>query len=393
MPIYLDNAATTETHPEVLEEMRPYLGERYGNPSSLYALAQEAREALDVARERVATAIGARRAEIIFTGGGSEADNMAVKGSAFALRDHGRHIVTSAVEHHAVLHSAEQLARLGWEMCVVEPQRNGVIDPQAVADAVRDDTVLVSVMLVNNEIGTINPIADIARLVKNKNGNSKGVLNFHSDAIQAVGKIDVNVKELGVDLLSLSAHKLNGPKGVGALFVRRGTVLEPLISGGGQERQKRAGTENVAAIVGFGKAVEIAMRDREREMNRLRGLRERLLAGIKKIDPDAVVHGADGATVATILNVSFSGVAAESVLIALDMEGVCVSSGSACSSASLDPSHVLTAIGHSADMALASVRFSLGYRTTAAEIEGALQKLGRCLERLRALPSTRSAGV
>ena len=361
--IYMDHAATTPVRPEVMEAMFPHFAEQFGNPSSLYALAQESRNAVDEARERVAGALGCRTSEVVFTSGGTESDNAAIKGAAGMFSQPGRHIVTTAIEHHAVIHSCEQLERLGCEVTYISPDCDGIVDPSEVADAVRHETTLVSVMLANNEVGVIQDIGTMSRLVREKAAALDISVLFHTDAVQAAGKLPLDVNSLGVDLLSLSAHKIHGPKGAGALYVRRGTPIEPILAGGGQERQRRSGTENVPGIVGFGVALELADFERHDFNARCERLREQIVAGIKERVPDVVVNGHPDRRLSNIAHLSFPGVEGEPVLLGLDFAGICASSGSACSSASLEPSHVLIAMGMDADLAVGSVRLSLG-RTT-----------------------------
>lgn len=376
--IYLDHAATTPLDPEVLEAMLPYLRERYGNPSSIYRRGREARRALDEARDQVAALIGARSSrEIVFTGGGSEADNFALKGVAWANRDRGRHIVTSAIEHHAVLNAARFLEDHGFEVTYVQPDPWGMVSPEAVREALREDTILISVMHANNEVGTVQPIREIAALAK-----ERGIL-FHTDAVQTVGHIPVSVEEVGCDLLSLAAHKFYGPKGVGALYVRRRTRIAPLIHGGGQEQERRAGTENVAGVVGMAKALERAVAGQKEREARIRALRDRLERGILQAIPGTRVNGHPEKRLPGHLNLSFQGIEGESLLLNLDMRGIEASSGSACTSGSIDASHVLLAMGLDRVTALGSVRFTLGKGNTDDEIDRVLQVLPPLVERLR----------
>ena len=379
--IYLDNAGTTQVRPEVMEAMLPYFMEDYGNPSSLYEMAEAARNAVSRAREQVADVINAHPGEIIFTSGGTEADNAAVKGAAFALRESGKHIVISAIEHSAVKYAARQLERWGWELSIVGVDSNGKINPEDVLNSVRPDTTLVSVMMVNNEIGTIQDIATISRMIRDRSGNRQ--LLIHTDAIQAAGKLKIDVTELGVDMLSLSGHKVYGPKGIGALYLKRGTPFEPLLTGGGQERQRRSGTENVPGIVALGLAIELADAEREESHKHFKKLHTKLVSGIRELYPPAIFNGAlDEDGVPSIVNVSFVGTTGETLLIGLDFAGVCASSGSACSSASLDPSDVLLAIGLDADTAISSIRFSFGRTTTEQQIDELLQRLEEILQQI-----------
>lgn len=377
--IYFDHAATTPLDPAVYEAMQPYLHEEFGNPSSIYRRGRGARRALDEARDQVATLLNADSPrEIIFTGGGSEADNLALKGVAWAAPAEGRrrHIVTSAIEHHAVLYSAGFLQRQGFEVTYVNPNSQGLILPEDVARAVKDETLLVSVMHANNETGVIQPIEEIARVAK-----AKGAL-FHTDAVQTVGQISVNVDEIGCDLLSLAAHKFYGPKGVGALYVRRGVLLEPLVHGGGQEQERRAGTESVAAVVGLAHALRRAQDEMDGRKAKVGELRERLCKGLF-----ARLSGirSNGATprLPGHANVTIDGVDGESLLLNLDMKGIEASSGSACTSGSLEASHVLLAMGLSREQALSSVRFSLGKENTGAEVDHVLDAVEEIVNRLR----------
>ena len=391
--IYMDHAATTPVRPEVMEAMLPHFSEQFGNPSSLYALAQESRNAVDEARERVAGVLGCRTSEVVFTSGGTESDNAAIKGAAGMFSQPGRHVVTTAIEHHAVIHSCEQLERLGCEVTYISPDNDGIVDPAEVADAVRPETTLVSVMLANNEVGVIQDIGTMSRLVREKAGALDISVLFHTDAVQAAGKLPLDVNSLGVDLLSLSAHKIHGPKGAGALYVRRGTPIEPILAGGGQERQRRSGTENVPGIVGFGVALELADYERHDFNERCERLREQIVAGISERAPDVVVNGHPDRRLSNIAHLSFPGVEGEPVLLGLDFAGICASSGSACSSASLEPSHVLIAMGMDADLAVGSVRLSLGKDNTAADAEAVVEALPDVLERLRSMPSLLAQGV
>jgi cysteine desulfurase len=380
MRIYFDHNATTPVHPAVVEAMVAALRDDYGNPSSVHRLGQRAKARLDEARGAVAALIGAEPGEIVFTSGGTEADNFALRGAAEALEATGRrHVVVSAIEHEAVLNTARALGRRGWRLSIVPVDPRGVVAPEAVAECLADDTVVVSVMLANNEIGTIQPIAAIAELA-----HARGAL-VHTDAVQAVGKIPVDVGALGVDLLSLSAHKFNGPKGVGALWIRRGTRLVPLLTGGRHERNRRAGTENVPGIVGLGVAARLAREKLEGEAARLAALRDRLEAGILARVPGTAVNGGGAPRVPNTTNVSFERVEAESLLIALDLEGVAVSTGAACSSGALEPSHVLRALGLPPQRVQGSIRFSLGLGNTEADVDYVLDRLPALVEKLRAL--------
>ena len=390
---YLDHAATTPMRPEVLEKMLPYFIEKFGNPSSLYSLAGEARYGLDEAREQVAAVLGCRSGEIVFTGGGSESNNWAIKGiaarrlAASGLTVQGGHIVTTAIEHHAIIHPVEQLEKLGYEATYVGVDSTGKVDPDEFAAAVRADTFLATVMLVNNEVGTIQDVATIARKTREASKLVGGSVLIHTDAVQGAGKLSLNVNDLGVDLLSLSAHKIYGPKGVGALYVKRGVELEPLIAGGGQERQRRSGTENVAYIVGFGEAIALAESERVASQYQLKRLANKLVEGVAERIPNSSFNGSKTDRVPEISNFSFPGVEGEPVLLGLDFKGIAASSGSACSSASLEPSHVLLAMGIDADLAVGSIRISFGRETTESDVDDVLQALKDVLDQLATFPS------
>jgi cysteine desulfurase len=377
---YLDYAATTPILPEVLQAMLPYQEAIFGNPSSVYAAGRDSKKGLEVAREQVAEAIGALPAEIIFTGGGTEADNMALKGAAFSHGDRGRHIITASFEHHAVLHSAEWLEKQGFRVTFLPIGRDGVVDLDALAAALSNETILVSVMAANNEIGTIQPLAEIAKIVKER---SRAM--FHTDAVQALGKIEVNVAELGVDMAAFSAHKLGGPKGVGALYLRHKTVIEPLVHGGGQERGMRSGTPNVAGIVGFGTAAQIAAREVGPESERLGALRDRLQADILDRIEGVEVNANGGPRVPGTLSICIRRVEGESLLLMLDSKQVAASSGSACASGSLEPSHVLLAIGVPPELAHGSLRLSLGRGSNEDDVDTAVAALVEVVGRLRAI--------
>ena len=390
---YLDHAATTPMRPEVLKKMLPYFIEKFGNPSSLYSLAGEARYGLDEAREQIATVLGCRSGEIVFTGGGSESNNLAIKGTAarrFAASGatvQAGHIVTTAIEHHAIIHPVEQLEKLGYEATYVGVDSTGKVDPDEFAAAVRPDTFLATVMLVNNEVGTIQDVATIAGKTRDASKFLGGNVLIHTDAVQGAGKLSLNVSELGVDLLSLSAHKIYGPKGVGALYVKRGVELEPLITGGGQELQRRSGTENVANIVGFGEAITLAESERVSSQDELKRLANKLLKGVAERIPNSTFNGSKTDRVPEISNFSFPGVEGEPVLLGLDFKGIAASSGSACSSASLEPSHVLLAMGIDADLAVGSIRISFGRETTESDVDDVLQALKDVLDQLATFPS------
>lgn len=389
--IYLDHSATTPVRREVLEAMLPHFSVGYGNPSSIYTMGQEARKAMDDAREVAARAIGARMGEIVFTSGGTESDNAALKGAAFALRHMGNHIITTTIEHHAVLHTCHQLEQFGFEVSYVPVDEQGLVDPQSVARAITDETVLVSVMTANNEIGTIQPVAEIASIVKGEAQARGRTIVMHTDAVQAAGFLDINVRTLGVDLMSLSAHKIYGPKGVGLLYVKRGTPFEAQNAGGGQERQRRSGTENVPGIVGMGEALRLATAEREEVSTRCLRLRDRLIEGIFDSIDGAHLNGHPTRRLPNNVNISFEGVEGEPVLLGLDFAGVCASSGSACSSASLEPSHVLLAIRRSADLAQGSLRITLGRDNTDEDVDYLLSVLPEIVGKLRAMPSLAGA--
>ena len=390
--IYMDHAATTPVRQEALEAMLPYFGGSFGNPSSIYTLAQEARKAIDDARETVARVLGGRMSEVVFTSGGTESDNTALKGAAVALRSTGNHVVTSSIEHHAVLHTCHQLEQMGFEVTYLPVDRYGRVDPDAVRGAITDRTVVVSVMLANNEIGTIQPVADISKVVKDEAARRERTVVMHTDAVQAAGLLELNVRELGVDMLSLSSHKFQGPKGVGVLYVRRGTPFEPQQVGGGQERQRRSGTENVPGIVGMAEALRLATEEREQANVHSRYLRDKIIATVQERVEGAHLNGHPTERLANNVNISFENVEGEPVLLGLDLAGVCASSGSACSSASLETSHVLVAIGRSADLAQGSLRITLGADNTEDEVDYLLSTLVGLVDRLRAMPSLSVAG-
>jgi cysteine desulfurase len=377
--IYLDHAATTPTRPEVVKAMLPYLTDAFGNPSSIYSYGQEARGAVEEARTKVAELIGARSEEIIFTSGGTEADNFALKGVAFANEHKGNHIITTSIEHHAVLEVCKFLERRGFGITCLPVDKYGLADPDDARKAITDKTILISVMHANNEVGTIEPVEEIGRIAR-----EAGVY-FHTDAVQTVGHIPVNVDELKVDLLSISAHKFYGPKGVGALYVRKGTRLVSFMHGGEQERRRRAGTENVPAIVGLGKAVELAGPEMGKEAERLAYLRDKLIKGLGERIDHIRLNGHPRKRLPNNVNVSIDFVEGESMLLNLDLEGICASTGSACSSASLEPSHVLLALGLSPEQAHGSLRFTLGRENTEADVERVLEVLPGIVARLRAM--------
>tara|TARA_B100000749_G_scaffold109203_1_gene83501 strand:- start:1316 stop:2509 length:1194 start_codon:yes stop_codon:yes gene_type:complete len=385
--IYMDHAATTAVRPEALEAMLPYFGVNFGNPSSIYTLAQEARNAVDDARQTIAGLIGCRISELIFTSGGTESDNTALKGVAFALRNVGNHIITTAIEHHAILHTCHQLEQFGFDVTYLPVDRHGLVDPDDVAKAITDRTILVSVMLANNEIGTIEPVAAIARTVKQEARRLDRNILMHTDAVQGAGFLDLNVRELGVDLMSLSAHKFHGPKGVGVLYVKRGTPFEPQMMGGGQERERRSGTENVPGIVGMAEAFRLACQERETTAARCVAMRDRIIEGLQDRVEHAHLNGHPVERLPNNVNISFEAVEGEPILLGLDFAGISASSGSACSSASLEPSHVLLAIGLAAELAQGSVRITLGKDNTDEEVDYMLSVIPDLVNRLRAMPS------
>jgi cysteine desulfurase len=386
MRIYFDHNATTPLHPEAAALMARVHTEDFGNPSSVHYYGQRAKAILDEARTSVAALVGGEPSEIVFTSGGTEADNFAIRGAAESLEPTGRrHLIATTIEHEAVLNTLKALARRGWRTTLVPVDANGLVDPARVVEAIADDTALVSVMHANNEIGTIQPVAAIAAAAR-----ARGVL-VHTDAVQSVGKIPVDAQALGVDLLSLSAHKFNGPKGVGALWIRRATRLTAILTGGRHERSRRAGTENVAGIAGLGAAATIVRGKLSTEPARLAALRDRLESGVLAGVPGTAVNGAREPRVANTTNVSFDGVEAESLLIALDLAGVAVSTGSACSSGTLEPSHVLRAMGFPPHRTQNSIRFSLGFGNTEAEVDHVVSILPGIVEKLRSLTGSRQA--
>ena len=377
--VYLDYNATTPVDPRVVDVMLTFLKYYYHNPSSLYSRAKEVRKAVESSREKIAKLINANPDEIIFTSGGSEADNQALKGVAFYLQKKGNHIITSSIEHHAVLHTCKFLEKVGFEITYLPVDRYGIVDPDDLKKAIKPETILISIMMANNEIGTIEPIKELAEVA-----HDHGVL-FHTDAVQAVGKIPVDVKEIDVDLLSLSAHKFYGPKGVGALYIKKGVRLHPLIHGGSQEKKLRAGTENVAGIVGAGKAAEIAMAEMKDEAEKIKPLRDRLEKEIKEKIPEVIVNGHPEKRLFNTLNICVKYIEGEGMLALLDMHGISASSGSACTSSSLEPSHVLLAIGLPHAIAHGSLRFSFGKYNTAEDVNKVVEVLPEIVEKLRAV--------
>lgn len=375
--VYMDYAATTYVKPEVLEEMMPFFTEKYGNPSSFYGISRETKMAIDKARTRVAKALNCDLNEVYFTGGGSEADNWAIKGIASAHRKKGNHIITTKVEHHAVLHTCEYLEKQGFEVTYLNVDKEGFIDLEELKNAITDKTILVSIMFANNEIGTIQPIKEIGEICRERK------VFFHTDAVQAVGNIHIDVKEMNIDLLSLAGHKIYGPKGIGALYIRKGVRIDNLVHGGGQERARRAGTENTASIVGLGKAIELATENLEKHNEKLTALRDRLIDGLLKV-PHTRLNGPRGdKRLPGNANITFEFIEGESILLSLDFEGVCASSGSACTSGSLDPSHVLLAIGLPHELAHGSLRLTLGDGSTDEDVDYVLEVVPPIIERLR----------
>ena len=377
--IYLDNAATTKTAPEVVEAMLPYFSEYYGNPSSVYEFASVSKQAVSDSRAVIAKALGASENEIYFTAGGSESDNWAMKAAAEAYRTKGRHIITTKIEHHAILHTAQYLEKEGYEVTYLDVDENGLVKLDQLKAAIRPDTILISVMFANNEIGTIEPIREIGEIA-----HEHGIL-FHTDAVQAFGQIPIQVDEYHIDMLSASGHKLNGPKGIGFLYIRKGVKIRSFIHGGAQERKRRAGTENVPGIVGLGKAVERAMATMEERTSKERELRDYLMNRVMKEVPYTRVNGHRTTRLPNNANFSFQFIEGESLLILLDMEGICGSSGSACTSGSLDPSHVLLAIGLPHEIAHGSLRLTLGEDTTKEDIDYVVEAIKKIVERLRSM--------
>ncbi len=385
--VYLDNNATTALRPEVLDRMQPFFLEHYGNASSIHRFGQEAKAAIDDARGQVARLIGAQTAEIVFLSGGTEADNLAIRGIVESQAPKGRHIITSQIEHHAVLHTCKELEKQGFEVTWLPVSRDGLVDADMVRRAIRPDTILITIMHANNEIGTIQPLERIGQIAADAG------ICLHSDGVQATGKIPVDVKALGAHLYSMSGHKLHGPKGVGALYVRKGTPLKPQMTGGGHERNRRSGTENVTAIVGFGAAADLARRELTEEMNRVGRLRDTMEEGLRAAIPDIHVNGENGPRLPNTSNLMVDYAEGEGLVISLDLKGIAVSTGSACSSGSLEPSHVLTAIGRTPDEGFGSLRISLSALTTREEVEYLLEALPGIVERLRELsPYYRKSG-
>ena len=374
---YFDNAATTKLEPKVLESMLPYLNENYGNASSIYSLGQKSKDAIETAREKVANSLGCESKNIFFTSSGSESDNWAIKGVAFANRDKGNHIITTSIEHHAVLDTCDYLKKHGFEITYLPVKKNGIVDLEQLKKEIRNDTILISVMYANNEIGTIQPVEQIGEIAKEKG------IYLHTDAVQAIGNIEINLDNLNVDLLTLAGHKFNGPKGIGALYIKDGVKIDNLIHGGGQEKGKRASTENIANIVGLGTAIELATKDIKKKTKYLTLLREICIEGIMKKIPDTILNGDAEKRLPGNVNVCFKYIEGESILLMLDQLGICASSGSACTSGSLDPSHVLLAIGLPHEIAHGSLRLSFSKDNTKKEVEYLLDVLPDIVEKLR----------
>lgn len=375
--VYMDYAATTYVKPEVLEEMLPYFTNKFGNPSSFYGISRETKMAVDKARGQVAKALNADMSEIYFTGGGSEADNWAIKGVCAAYKNKGNHIITTKVEHHAVLHTCQYLEKQGFEVTYLDVDEEGFIRIEDLKNAITDKTILVSIMFANNEIGTIEPVKEIGKICRDKK------ILFHTDAVQAIGNVEIDVKDMNIDLLSLAGHKIYGPKGIGALYIRKGVRIHNLIHGGGQERNRRAGTENIAGIVGFGRAIELATNNLEEHAKNMTALRDKLIEGLLRV-PYTRLNGPSGdKRLPGNVNVSFEFIEGESILLSLDFEGVCASSGSACTSGSLDPSHVLLAIGLPHEKAHGSLRLTLGDGSTEEDVDYVLEVVPPIIERLR----------
>lgn len=376
--VYMDYAATTYTKPEVVEEMLPYFTEEFGNPSSLYSFSEKTKEAITTARERVAKAINAEKDEIYFTSGGSEADNWALKGIALAHKNKGNHIITTKIEHHAILHTGKFLEKNGFDVTYLPVDEEGFVKVEDVKNAITEKTILVSVMFANNEIGTIEPIKEIGKVCREKK------IFFHTDAVQAVGHVKIDVKDMNIDLLSLAGHKFYGPKGIGALYIRRGIKIENLIHGGAQERGRRASTENIASIVGLGKAIELAVNEMDEESKRLKNLREKLVKGIMEKIPYTKLNGpSDDRRLPGNSDFSFIGIEGETLLLDLDFAGIYASTGSACASASLDPSHVLLSIGLPHETAHGSLRLTLGAKSTEDDVNYVLETLPEIVRKRR----------
>ena len=375
--IYMDHSATTFVKPEVVNAMIPYFTEHFGNPSSIYSIARESKKAIDIARVQTAKALGADPDEIYFTSGGSESDNWAIKGVAFANRKRGNHIITSQIEHHAVLHTCQYLEKEGFEVTYLPVDQYGLVDPAVLEKAITEKTILITIMYANNEIGTIEPITELGAIAR------KHKVYFHTDAVQAIGSVPIDVKAQNIDLLSLSAHKFYGPKGTGALYIKKGVRIDNLIHGGGQERRRRAGTENIAGIVGMGKAIEMATADIPGHAAKIRAMRDRLIKGVLATISHTRLNGHPEKRLAGNFNVSFEFIEGESMLLWLDDEGICASTGSACTSGSLEPSHVLLATGLPVEISHGSLRLSLGDANTEKDVDIVLEVLPNVVKKLR----------
>ena len=389
--VYMDHAGTTPLAPDVLRSMTPYFTELFGNPSSIHTVGQEARYALDEARERVARVLNCRPREVVFTSGGTESDNAAIVGAATALQETGNHVITSSVEHHAVLHTAQHLESQGFEVTYLPVDSDGIVQAEAVHRAITDRTTVVSIMYANNEIGVVNPIPEIAGVIRQRATELSRTILFHTDAVQAAGYLDLDVRMLGVDLLSLSGHKFHGPKGTGVLFIRRGAPFLPYLLGGGQERERRSGTENIPGIVGLSVALEAANARRDETGRHCAEMRDRIVAEVLERVPGSRLNGHPTRRLPNNANFSFPGVEGEPILLGLDMAGIAASSGSACSSGSLEPSHVLLALGQSAEVARGSLRLTLGKDNTEEQVDYLIGVLVDLVERLRQLPSLTTA--
>lgn len=377
--VYFDHSATTATAPEVASQMVEYMTNTFGNPSSVHAFGREAKKAIIHARKQVADLIGANPEEILFTSGGTEGDNMALRGIAEANKKRGKHIITTQIEHHAILHTCEALEKEGYRVTYLPVDEYARVNPQDVADAISDDTILISVMFANNEVGTIQPIAEIGKIAKEKG------IYFHTDAVQAVGNYPIDVNEYGIDLLTISSHKFHGPKGIGALYIRKGVRIKPILFGGAQEKTLRPGTENTSGIVGLGKAAELAQAELTDKINRVQKLRDKLIAGITERIPEAKLNGHPTLRMPGNVNFSFRYIEGESLLLNLDLKGIAASSGSACTSGSLDPSHVLLAMGITHEIAHGSLRLSLGRENTEEDVDYCLEVLPEIVARLRSM--------
>ena len=377
MTFYFDNAATTKVKPEVLKEMMPYLTEEYGNPSSIYHIGRKVKKSIEIARNQVANLINCEKNEIYFTGCGTESDNTALKGIAYKNKGKGNHIITTKIEHHAILESCETLEKQGFEVTYLDVDRDGNIKLQELENAITDNTILISIMFANNEIGTIEPIEEISKIAKSKN------VVFHTDAVQAIGNIPIDVKKMGIDMLSISGHKINAPKGIGALYVKEGIEFNKFLNGGHQERDKRAGTENVAGIIGIGKACEIAKENLDFHIRHLKSLRDYFNEEVKKNIENIRINGSDKNRLPGNSNISFLGIDSTALLLELDKKGICCSSGSACNSKEDKPSHVLTAIGLDSNTAKSTLRFTFGEFNTKVEVDYLLQNLKENVKKLR----------